>query len=48
MEFVPVSDTRFVMLSDVSTLDEVSVEFERQADASVVLMLFGHPLAIKK
>jgi hypothetical protein len=36
------------MLSDVSTLDEVSVEFERHADASVVLVLFGHPLAIKK
>jgi len=48
MEFIPVSDTQFVMLSDVSTLDEVSVEFERRADASVVLVLFGHPLAIKK
>lgn len=48
MEFVPVSDTQFVMLSDVSTLDEVSVEFESQADAGVVLVLFGHPLAIKK
>ncbi len=48
MEFVPVSDTQFVMLSDVSTLDEVLVEFERHADASVVLVLFGHPLAIKR
>ena len=48
MEFVPLSDTQFVMLSDVSTLDEEAVEFERQADGSVVLVLFGHPLAIKK
>jgi hypothetical protein len=32
----------------VSTLDEVSVEFERQADASLVLVLFGRPLEIKK
>lgn len=48
MEFVPMSDTQFIMLSDVSTLDEVVVDFERQPDASVVLVLFGHPLAIKK
>jgi hypothetical protein len=47
IEFIAVSGTRFVMLSDVSTLDEVSVDFERQPDASLVLMLFGHPLAIK-
>ena len=48
MEFVAISDTQFVLLSDVSTLDEASVEFERHADASVVLVLFGHPLAIKR
>ncbi len=47
LEFVPLSDSQFVMLSDVSTLDEVAVEFERHADASVVLLLLGRPLAIK-
>jgi len=48
LEFVPLSDSQFVMLSDVSTLDEVLVEFERRADASIVLVLLGRPLAIKR
>jgi CubicO group peptidase (beta-lactamase class C family) len=48
IEFVPLSGTQFVMLSDVSTLDEEPVEFERHADGSVVLVLFGRPLAVKR
>jgi hypothetical protein len=47
LEFVPLSDTQFVMLSDVSTLDEKSVEFQCQPNGSVVLLLFGALLAIK-
>ena len=43
IEFVPLSDTRFVMLSEVSTLDEESVEFQRKADGSVVLLFHGQP-----
>jgi CubicO group peptidase (beta-lactamase class C family) len=48
LEFVPHSGTQFVILADVSTMDEQTVEFERLADGSVQLVFFGRPFAIKK
>jgi hypothetical protein len=48
MEFVPLSSTEFVMLSDVSTLDEQTVQFDRRGDGSVVLLFFGQPFAVKR
>jgi hypothetical protein len=46
-EFVPLSDTRFVMPSEVRTLGEESAEFQRQADGSVVLLFRGQPPGLK-
>jgi len=49
VEFVPQSDTTFIMLSsEFSALDEVSAEFQRQADGSVVLQFMGRPFAVKR
>ena len=45
IEFIPRQRHQFVMLSDVSTLDEEPVEFERRPDGSVVFVFFGHPFA---
>jgi hypothetical protein len=48
IEFVPQSDTQFVMLSEASALDEEPVEFQRQADGTVVLLFHGRPFGLKK
>jgi CubicO group peptidase (beta-lactamase class C family) len=48
IEFVPLSDTQFVMLSGLGALDEVPAEFQRQADGSVILMFQGQPFAVKR
>ena len=49
LEFVPQSDTSFMMLSsDLSALDEVPAEFQPQADGSVILGFQGRPFAVKK
>ena len=49
LEFVPQSDTTFIMLSgEFSALDEVVAEFQRQADGSVVLQFMGRPFAVKR
>ena len=48
IEFVPQSDTTFVMLSDLGALDEQPVEFRAQADGSVAFLLQGQPLGVKK
>jgi len=46
-EFVPPSDTQFVMLA-VGALDEELVEFVKQADRSVIPRFQGQPLGLKK
>jgi len=48
IEFVPLSDTTFVMLSNFGALDEESAEFEPQADGSVVFIFHGQPFGVKK
>jgi CubicO group peptidase (beta-lactamase class C family) len=48
LEFIQLSDTTFIMLSNLSALDEVPAEFQRQADGSVVLQFTGHPFAVRK
>jgi CubicO group peptidase (beta-lactamase class C family) len=48
IEFVPLSDTTFVMLSDIGALDEETAEFRRQADGSVVFLFHGQPFGVKK
>jgi CubicO group peptidase (beta-lactamase class C family) len=49
LEFVPQSDTSFVMLSaDLSALDEVPAEFQHQPDGSVIFGVAGRPFAVKK
>jgi hypothetical protein len=48
LEFIQQSDTTFIMLSNLSALDEVPAEFQRQADGSVVLQFTGRPFAVKK
>jgi CubicO group peptidase (beta-lactamase class C family) len=48
IEFVPLSDTRFIMLSDLSALDEVLAEFQRQPDGSFVLPLLGEALVLSR
>jgi CubicO group peptidase (beta-lactamase class C family) len=48
IEFVPLSDTQFVMLSGLGALDEAPAEFQRQPDGSVVLLFHGQPFALKK
>jgi hypothetical protein len=48
IEFVPLSDTTFVMLSDIGALDEEPAEFRRQADGSVVFLFHGQPFGVKK
>jgi hypothetical protein len=48
IEFVPLSDTEFVMLSELGALDEVPAEFQREADGSVVFLFHGQPFGVKK
>jgi hypothetical protein len=48
IEFVPLGDTTFVMLSNFPALDEESAEFRRQADGSVVFLFHGQPFGVKK
>jgi CubicO group peptidase (beta-lactamase class C family) len=48
IEFVPLSDTRFVMLSGLGALDEAPAEFQRQADGSIIFLFHGQPFAVKK
>jgi CubicO group peptidase (beta-lactamase class C family) len=48
IEFVPLSDTTFVMLSDIGALDEEPAEFRRQADGSTLFLLHGQPFGVKK
>jgi hypothetical protein len=36
------------MLSTIGTLDEQPAEFQRQADASVVILFHGQPLGLKR
>jgi hypothetical protein len=38
LEFVPMSDTQFVMLCDQGSCDEVPVEFRSQPDRSVLFV----------
>ena len=48
LEFVPQSDTTFIMLSgEFSALDEVAAEFQRQADGTVVC-IHGPPVRGQK
>ena len=46
LEFVPQSDTRFVLLA-VGHLDESPVEFVKNADGSVTFLFHGQPAGIK-
>ena len=48
IEFVPLSDTTFVMLSDIGALDEEPAEFRREADGSVVFLFHGQPFGVKQ
>jgi len=48
LEFVAQSDTTFIMLSDLSGLDQVLADLQRQADGSVVLQFLGRPFAVKR
>ena len=48
LEFIQLSDTTFIMLSNLSALDEVPAEFQRQPDGSVVLQFMGRPFAVRK
>ena len=48
IEFVPLSDTTFVMLSDIGALDEELAEFRRQADGSTLFLFHGQPFGVKK
>jgi hypothetical protein len=47
-ELFPLSDTSFVILADLPGLDEVPVEFRRQPDGGVGLLLQGQPFGLKK
>lgn len=47
IEFVPLSDTQFIMLSDLSALDEASAEFQRQPDGSFVLPFLLEVLEVR-
>jgi hypothetical protein len=48
IEFVALSDTMFIMLSDHPGLDEVLAEFQRHADGSIVFQVQGRPFAVKR
>jgi CubicO group peptidase (beta-lactamase class C family) len=47
VEFVPMTDTQFVMLCDQGSCDEVPVEFRPQPDGSVTFLWTGAPYARK-
>ena len=47
VEFVPMSDTQFVMLCDQGSCDEARVEFRRQPDNSVVFLWQDDPYGRK-
>jgi CubicO group peptidase (beta-lactamase class C family) len=48
IEFVPQSDTEFIMLSDIGALDEQPAEFRRQPDGTVMFLFHGQPFGVKK
>jgi CubicO group peptidase (beta-lactamase class C family) len=48
IEFVALSDTTFVMLSNVGALDEQPAEFQRQADGSLVILFHGQAIGVKR
>jgi CubicO group peptidase (beta-lactamase class C family) len=48
LEFIQLSDTTFIMLSNLSALDEVPAEFQRQPNGSVALQLLSRPFAVRK
>ena len=48
LEFVPQSDTTFIMLSDLPALDEVLAEFQRRPDGSTVFEFLGRPFGVKR
>jgi CubicO group peptidase (beta-lactamase class C family) len=47
IEFVPLSDTTFVMLSDIGALDEQTAEFRRQPDGSIAFLIHDQPFGMK-
>jgi CubicO group peptidase (beta-lactamase class C family) len=47
-DLVPLSDTTFVLLGDETASDEVPAEFRRDSNGSVVFLIKGQPLGIKK
>jgi CubicO group peptidase (beta-lactamase class C family) len=48
LEFVPLSDTTFVLLSDFSSIDEMPAAFAVLADGTVALELAGTRFAVKR
>ncbi len=48
VEFVPMSDTQFVILCDQGSCDEVPVEFRVQPDGSVIFLWQGEPYGRKQ
>jgi hypothetical protein len=47
LEFVPLSDSRFIMLCDQGSCDEAPVEFKTQPDGTVVFLWNGEPYGRK-
>jgi hypothetical protein len=47
-ELEPISDSQFVLHTEISSFDETVVEFRREADGTVTLYAKGQQLGVKR